>query len=848
MSKSRAKKEAKPKELISPQEFFGGDKGKKGRKTNPLQESMDLEADQDTVPSPDAFEDNDDDYFEETSDIKKATKSKGSGTKKRSAKATSSNPQKKIKTDSLDNQSNRREEATEKDLDEDNAQEKDGKKKSTFFMFKNRAPPEALGSKEIPVGAPNCLKGLTFVFTGELSSITREDAADLVKRYGGRVTGQPSSKTSYVVIGRDAGPKKLEVIKAKKLKTLDEDGFFELVRTSSAKSEETVETTQPKQTKKTKAEKLDQTFLPASTSEEATRLGIFELWTDKYRPQKLQELCGNKGLIEKLSYWLQDWQESYSNGFKTDGRSTWSKNKAVLISGPPGIGKTTAAHLVSRLNGYEIIELNASDTRNKKSLENTVKELIDNRIVTEFYSAPKSSTEKGKKAIETSQTNKNHVLIMDEVDGMSAGDRGGIAQLNQFIKKTKIPIICICNDRQSPKIRTLANSCGDVRFHRPMANQIRSRIMMIATREGLKIDANAVDQLAASTQSDIRQMINLLSAYRLDAKSMNYDESKSFGKSAEKYTQLDIFKIANGLLSQSVARDMTFADKLDLYFHDYSLAPLMIQENYIKMHPARAAEFVTGNHPKKMELSVLELLSRAADSISDADNIDRLMRGSEQHWSLMPVHAYFSCVRPSYFAAGGGGGRYDFPGWLGKNSKAQKYLRLLQHIQAHMRVRISGDKNELRQSYIPMMLAPLTTPLIRDGETGADEVIKMMDEYYLSKEDWDSIMELHMMGEGVLKKIPSKAKTAFTRRYNKMAHPTILQEATAIAKDKKVSLVPDMEEAFVDDEELIASEAEEEEEEGDKNKLETSDDIKFVGTKTKGKPQNNKAKASRSRK
>ena len=55
---------------------------------------------------------------------------------------------------------------------------------------------------------------------------------------------------------------------------------------------------------------------------------------------------------------------------------------------------------------------------------------------------------------------------MDEVDGMSAGDRGGSAELIQLIKKTATPIICICNDHSSPKMRTLANHCLDLRFRR----------------------------------------------------------------------------------------------------------------------------------------------------------------------------------------------------------------------------------------------------------------------------------------------------------------------------------------------------------------------------------------------
>ena len=58
------------------------------------------------------------------------------------------------------------------------------------------------------------------------------------------------------------------------------------------------------------------------------------------------------------------------------------------------------------------------------------------------------------------------VLVMDEVDGMSAGDRGGMAELILLLKKTKTPIICICNDRSSPKVRSLANYCLDLRFRR----------------------------------------------------------------------------------------------------------------------------------------------------------------------------------------------------------------------------------------------------------------------------------------------------------------------------------------------------------------------------------------------
>lgn len=68
---------------------------------------------------------------------------------------------------------------------------------------------------------------------------------------------------------------------------------------------------------------------------------------------------------------------------------------------------------------------------------------------------------------------KKHVLLMDEVDGMAGNeDRGGIQELINLIKKTNIPIICMCNDRQHQKIRSLVNYCYDLRFSKPRLEQI----------------------------------------------------------------------------------------------------------------------------------------------------------------------------------------------------------------------------------------------------------------------------------------------------------------------------------------------------------------------------------------
>ncbi|KAK0923889.1 DNA replication factor C complex subunit Rfc1 [Friedmanniomyces endolithicus] len=109
---------------------------------------------------------------------------------------------------------------------------KDGEKPK--FQFgqhpSSTVPAAAVDMNELPQGEENCLAGLSFVFTGQLERLGREQGQTLVKQYGGRCTGVPSKKTSFVVLGEDAGPKKLETIKAFNLKVINEDGLFALIQ------------------------------------------------------------------------------------------------------------------------------------------------------------------------------------------------------------------------------------------------------------------------------------------------------------------------------------------------------------------------------------------------------------------------------------------------------------------------------------------------------------------------------------------------------------------------------------------------------------------------------------------
>ncbi|KAI9466675.1 replication factor RFC1 C terminal domain-containing protein [Lactarius psammicola] len=655
-----------------------------------------------------------------------------------------------------------------------------------------------------PAAASDCLAGLSFVFTGELSSFSREDAIDIAKRFCARVVGQPSSKTDYVVLGDNAGPSKVAAIKKHNLKTLSEDEFLNLIATRKGPGDGKGLSEKEKKKREKEEKAIRDSAKEMEAREKATKAagskldrGVrtvdpkTQLWTDRYAPQTMKEICGNKGQVEKLQQWLNDWSNSLKANFKKPGKNGMNNFRG-----------TTSAHMCAKLAGFTPIELNASDARSKKLVENSTN--IHNTSLDGWMGGGERTNAAG--IIITDRS----CLIMDEVDGMSAGDRGGVGALAALIRKTKVPIICIANDRSAPKMKPLMNGTFSLPFRKPDANQIRSRIMTIVFKEKMQIPANVIDELITGVGSDIRQVLNMLSTWKLHNETMDFEEGKMLAKANEKYSVMTPFNIIQKILGpymfSATSRD-TLNDKIELYFHDYSFVPLFIQENYLKTNPSRVRD-VEG--PKKA-LKQLKLMERAAESISDGDLVDSLIHGPEQHWSLMPTHAVLSTVRPSSFLYGPGSGyggpnAMTFPQWLGQNSKQNKLGRALGDVQIRMRLKVSSDRSETRLSYLPAMFPLIVKPLMEMGSSAVDDVIGCMDDYYISREDWDTIVELGLgeqKDDVVLKKIAAATKTALTRKYNSQDHPIPFHKAQDLGKvPKKLAggPAPDLEEAFdVDD-------------------------------------------------
>ena len=213
-------------------------------------------------------------------------------------------------------------------------------------------------------------------------------------------------------------------------------------------------------------------------------------------------------------------------------------------------------------------------------------------------------------------------------------------------------------------------------------------------------------------------------------------------------------------------------ERYNSFFIDYSLVPLLIQENYID-----SAKNGIFKHPSFDDAAKLEALSAAAMAVSDMELAGSSIMGENQHWELLPVQAGMS-VRVGSLVHG-----FQpvpsFPSWLGKNSTKTKKKRLTQEIVMHTSLAIGQGFSPIRLDYIPYLREILLHVLLTH-EDGVDKAIEIFDAVGISQDDFsDSLRELQFSVEDKklqaaltdrYEKMDTRLKTALTKAYNSGTH------------------------------------------------------------------------------
>lgn len=248
------------------------------------------------------------------------------------------------------------------------------------------------------------------------------------------------------------------------------------------------------------------------------------MWTEKYRARKFTDLIGDERTHRAVLHWLKGWEPIVFPGFSKSRPEKGQEEdqerihrKVLLLSGPPGLGKTTLAHVCAKQAGYEVLEINASDERSR----DVVKGRIRDALATENVKG--ANVEVGENKVRRAA--KPVCVVVDEVDGVvggagSGGEGGFMKALIDLVlldqrnsnkteeankgKKRKgdkfrflRPLILVCNDLYHPSLRPLrASSIAEMIHVRqaPLENVV-GRIRSIFTREGIPCDGDGARRL-----------------------------------------------------------------------------------------------------------------------------------------------------------------------------------------------------------------------------------------------------------------------------------------------------------------------------------------------------------------
>ncbi len=398
-------------------------------------------------------------------------------------------------------------------------------------------------------------------------------------------------------------------------------------------------------------------------------------WTEVYRPQSLSEIVGNGAAIGKLRQWADSWAKGTP------------KNRAIILAGIPGVGKTTAALALARDMDWAVIELNASDARNAEK----IRKVATAGAVHQTFGADgafHSTTGDGGRKL----------IILDEADnlyeragkdgggtGSEMSDRGGKTQILETIRQTKQPIILIVNDLyalQKGSGSAFANLAEVIKFTKVNVRSIPKALAAIAQKEGVAVDLPVFDAIAQKAGGDMRAAVRDLESLCVGRSRVTLHD---LGDMGYRDTTGNMFDAVRHILK---GRDIA---QLRREIRDVDATPadivLWVDENLPK-------EYV---HPEDL-VAGYDMLSRA----------DRFL-GRTQRTQNYRLWAYASDLAtagvmaqkqhsgPSKFVP------FGFPQWLSKMSRSRGARQTKDALAQALAGHVHSSRRKSRNEQVPMV-------------------------------------------------------------------------------------------------------------------------------------------------
>jgi len=194
-------------------------------------------------------------------------------------------------------------------------------------------------------------------------------------------------------------------------------------------------------------------------------------WCEKYRAKCFADVKGQELAVDKVKIFLK----------------MFPKKKAVVLHGPPGVGKTSLAYAIALENDAEILELNASDLRNKEKISEVV----------------------GPASQQKSLFRKHKIILIDEVDGIAAvKDRGGLGELLGLLEKSVFPVIITANDIWNKKFSLLRRKAELIPLKEVDYKIVLEVLNEVCEKENCAVSSEILTSIAIKARGDIRAALN----------------------------------------------------------------------------------------------------------------------------------------------------------------------------------------------------------------------------------------------------------------------------------------------------------------------------------------------------